>query len=174
MRYFPDSTFAKNCYSFPVISNHTYLIRGTFFYGSYDNATAPPSFQLGIDGTIVASVTFDDNATFVYHEFSYVSELDFNKTFLCLLRDSSNSVPFISSISLSPLPNDFFFTASPLQGQYFETKYRLNFGGNRLIRYAKSQLCSFQVPTLPPCPSCTNQVCYNLVSGIELLLEEFS
>jgi len=64
VRSFPDS-IAKNCYSFPVISNHTYLIRGTFFYGSYDNATAPPSFQLGIDATIVANVTFDDTATFV-------------------------------------------------------------------------------------------------------------
>ncbi len=137
MRYFPDS-IAKNCYSFPVISNQTYLIRGTFFYGSYDNATAPPSFQLGIDGTIVANVTFDDTATFVYHEFSYVSELNFNTTFLCLLRDSSNSVPFISSISLSPLPNNFFYIAPSTlyQGYYFQTKYRLNFGGNRLIRYA--------------------------------------
>ncbi|KAH9536338.1 hypothetical protein CY35_17G102100 [Sphagnum magellanicum] len=134
VRYFPDS-IAKNCYRFPVISNQTYLIRGTFFYGSYDNATAPPSFQLGIDGTLVANVTFDDTATFVYHEFGYVSELDFNTTFLCLLRDSSNSVPFISSISLSPLPNDFFSGVSLYQGQYVETKYRLNFGGNRLIRY---------------------------------------
>jgi hypothetical protein len=132
VRYFPDS-IAKNCYKFPVISNQTYLIRGTFFYGSYDNATAPPSFQFGIDGTIVANVTFDDTATFVYYEFSYVSELNLNTSFLCLLRDSSNSVPFISSISLSPIPNNF---PTLYLGVYVQTKYRLNFGGNRLIRYA--------------------------------------
>jgi hypothetical protein len=92
---------------------------------------------MGIDGTIVADVTFSDTATFVYYEFSYVSELNFDTTFLCLLRDSSNSVPFISSISFSPLPNDFFYASPSLlyQGQYVETKYRLNFGGNRLIRY---------------------------------------
>ncbi|KAH9532379.1 hypothetical protein CY35_19G090200 [Sphagnum magellanicum] len=137
VRYFPDST-AKNCYSFPAISNQTYQIRGTFFYGSYDNATTTPSFQMGIDGTIVANVSFNDAATFVYYEFIYVSQLNTNQTFLCLLRDSSNSIPFISAISFSNLTDDFFYTAStapPNQGHYVQTKYRLNFGGNRFVRY---------------------------------------
>jgi hypothetical protein len=34
VRYFPD-TRAKNSYSFPVMPNSTYLIRGTFFYLIY-------------------------------------------------------------------------------------------------------------------------------------------
>ncbi|KAH8932704.1 hypothetical protein BDL97_19G087800 [Sphagnum fallax] len=138
VRYFPDST-AKNCYSFPAISNQTYLMRGTFFYGFYDNATTTPSFQMGIDGTIVANVTFNDNVTFVYYEFTYVSGLNTSATFLCLLRDSSNSIPFISAISFSPLPeSDTFYGSSPSppnQGYYVQTKYRLNFGGNRFVRY---------------------------------------
>ncbi|KAH8932702.1 hypothetical protein BDL97_19G087700 [Sphagnum fallax] len=137
VRYFPDST-AKNCYSFPAISNQTYLMRGTFFYGFYDNSTTTPSFQMGIDGTIVANVTFNDTVTFVYYEFTYVSGLNTNATFLCLLRDSSNSIPFISAISFSPLPDDYFyglFPPPPNQGYYVQTKYRLNFGGNRLVRY---------------------------------------
>ncbi|CAM6001332.1 unnamed protein product, partial [Sphagnum balticum] len=139
IRYFPDST-AKNCYSFPAITNQTYQIRGTFFYGFYDNAMTTPSFQMGIDGTIVANVTFNDAVTFMYHEFTYVSQPNSNKTFLCLLRDSSNSVPFISAISFSPLPNDFFYRALPVPvklygGHYVQTKYRLNFGGNRFVRY---------------------------------------
>jgi hypothetical protein len=144
VRYFPDST-AKNCYSFPAISNQTYLMRGTFFYGFYDNATTTPSFQMGIDGTIVADVTFNDNGTFVYYEFTYVSGLNTNATFLCLLRDSSNSIPFISAISFSPLPDGVFYgsygsygsyPSPPNQGYYVQTKYRLNFGGNRFVRYA--------------------------------------
>ncbi len=138
VRYFPDST-AKNCYSFPAILNQTYQIRGTFFYGFYDNATTTPSFQLGIDGTKVANVSFNDAATFVYYEFSYVSGLNTNATFLCLLRDSSNSIPFISAISFSPLTDDFFYGYSPPppnKGHYVQTKYRLNFGGNRFVRYA--------------------------------------
>jgi hypothetical protein len=91
-----------------------------------------------IDGTIVANVTFDNAAIFVYHEFMVASVS--NVTFLCLLQDSSNSVPFISAISFSFLPTDFFY--SPVYGFlygthsiYFETKYRLNFGGDGLVRY---------------------------------------
>jgi hypothetical protein len=118
--------------------NSTYLIRGTFFYGYYDNGTTLPSFQMAIDRTIVANVTFDNAAIFVYHEFMVASIS--NVTFLCLLRDSSNSVPFISAISFSFLPAGFFYsTVSDFlygtQREFFETKYRLNFGGDGLVRY---------------------------------------
>ncbi|CAN5964114.1 unnamed protein product [Sphagnum jensenii] len=147
--YFPD-TRAKNCYSFPVMPNSTYLIRGTFFYGNYDNGTTLPSFQMAIDGTIVANLTFDNAAIFVYHEFMVASVS--NVKFLCILRDSSNSVPFISAISFSFLPADFFY--SPVYGFlygthsiYFETKYRLNFGGDGLVRYPDDEFdrCWFPI-----------------------------
>jgi hypothetical protein len=135
-RYFPDS-LAKNCYRFASMPNKTYMIRGTFFYGSYDNATKLPSFQMAIDGTIVANVTFDDPTIFVYHEITFMTQLN-NVTFLCLLRDSSNSVPFISAISFWSLPDGFCnanVAAILGEGVYFKTKYRLNFGGNDLVRY---------------------------------------
>ncbi len=148
VRYFPD-TRAKNCYSFPVMPNSTYLIRGTFFYGHYDNGTKLPSFQMAIDGTIVANVTFENAAVFVYHEFIVASVSDV--TFLCLLRDSSNSVPFISAISFSFLPAEFvdstlYYILYAPPRQYLETKYRLNFGGDGLVRYViiSAKLCSFQ------------------------------
>jgi len=156
VRYFPDS-HPKNCYTFPVFSEQTYLMRGTFFYGFYDNATTLPSFQMGIDGNIVANVTFYDANTFVYYEFSYLSQPNKNVTFLCLLRDLSNSVPFISAISLSHLSNSYYYD----YGGYFSssnlvrTKYRLNFGGNGIIRCV-SQLMS--IPNCLLCSSCTDQV----------------
>ncbi|CAM6041542.1 unnamed protein product [Sphagnum compactum] len=148
VRYFPD-TRAKNCYKFSVIPNSTYLIRGTFFYGNYDNGTTLPSFQMAIDGTKVANVTFDNAATFVYHEFVVASVS--NVTFLCLLRDSSNSVPFISAISFSFLPDGFFYsTVSAFlygtPGKYFETKYRLNFGGDGLVRYPDDEFDRYWFP----------------------------
>jgi hypothetical protein len=91
-----------------------------------------------IDGTIVANVTFDNAAIFVYREFMVASVS--NVTFLCLLRDSSNSVPFTSAISFSFLPADFFESTVygflfGTQKIYFQTKYRLNFGGDGLVRY---------------------------------------
>ncbi|CAK9212198.1 unnamed protein product [Sphagnum troendelagicum] len=148
VRYFPD-TRAKNCYSFPVMPNSTYLIRGTFFYGNYDNGTTLPSFQMAIDGTIVANVTFDNATIFVYYEFMVASVS--NVTFLCLLRDSSNSVPFISAISFSFLPAYFFFSSvyGLLYGPqriYFETKYRLNFGGDGLVRHPDDEFDRYWFP----------------------------
>ncbi|CAK9213890.1 unnamed protein product [Sphagnum troendelagicum] len=148
VRYFPD-TRAKNCYSFPVMPNSTYLIRGTFFHGNYDNGATLPSFQMAIDGTIVAKVTFDNAAIFVYHEFMVASVS--NVTFLCLLRDSSNSVPFISAISFSFLPADFFDSSvyAFLYGTrsiYFETKYRLNFGGDGLVRHPDDEFDRYWFP----------------------------
>ncbi|KAH8931031.1 hypothetical protein BDL97_19G000800 [Sphagnum fallax] len=148
VRYFPD-TRAKNCYSFPVMPNSTYLIRGTFFYGNYDNGTTLPSFQMAIDGTIVANVTSDNAAIFVYHEFIVASVS--NVTFLCLLRDSSNSVPFISAISFSFLPAAFFYSTVygflyGTQRIYFETKYRLNFGGDGLVRHPDDEFDRYWFP----------------------------
>ncbi|CAK9213835.1 unnamed protein product, partial [Sphagnum troendelagicum] len=148
VRYFPD-TRAKNCYSFPVMPNSTYLIRGTFLYGNYDNGTTLPSFQMAIDGTIVANVTFDNAAIFVYYEFMVASVS--NVTFLCLLRDSSNSVPFISAISFSFLPVGFFYSPIPdllygTQRKYFETKYRLNFGGDGLVRHPDDEFDRYWFP----------------------------
>jgi hypothetical protein len=145
VRYFPDSLPYKNCYSLPVTPNNTYLIRATFFYGFYDNATTLPSFQMAIDGTIVANVTIENATAFVYHEFGVLSRLNASVIFLCLSRDSSNSVPFISAISLSsPLPADFYYLDDAIflrQRKYYHTKYRLNFGGERLVRYENCQLC---------------------------------
>jgi hypothetical protein len=136
LRYFPDSR-KKNCYRLPVTPNNTYLIRATFFYGSYDqniNATTTttlglPSFQIAIDETLVSNVTFVASQSFVIY--------------LCLVRDDSSSQssnPFVSSISLHPLPSlPPFVVADLLQDQrkYYQTKYRLSFGGQATdpIRY---------------------------------------
>ncbi|KAH9541902.1 hypothetical protein CY35_14G088600 [Sphagnum magellanicum] len=133
LRYFPDSR-AKNCYSFPVTPNETYQIRGTFFYANYDNQTTGtlPSFQMGVDGTIVASNIISDEITIAYQEITYVPQR--NVTFLCLSRDLTNSVPFISAISLVNVAATALFAGSST-GSYYVTQFRWNFGGNGIIRY---------------------------------------
>ncbi len=140
LRYFPDSR-AKNCYSFPVTPNETYQIRGTFFYGSYDNQTTVPSFQMGVDGTIVASSFISDLYLIAYQEITYVPQR--NVTFLCLSRDLTNSVPFISAISLVNITGNVTaasaFEDNVYVGYYYVTQFRWNFGGNGIIRYVISQ-----------------------------------
>ncbi|CAM6034650.1 unnamed protein product [Sphagnum compactum] len=132
LRYFPDSR-AKNCYRFPVTPNATYQIRGTFFYGNYDNQTTVPSFQMGVDGTIVASNIINELYVIAYQEITYVPQR--NVTFLCLSRDLTNSVPFISAISLVNVTAAPAFQDNVYVGYYYVTQFRWNFGGNGIIRY---------------------------------------
>jgi hypothetical protein len=150
-RYFPDSR-AKNCYSFPVTLNATYQIRGTFFYGNYDNQTTLPSFQMAVDGTIVGSDFIMEPYALAYQEVTYVART--NLTYLCLSRDLTNSVPFISAISLVNLTDPLTIPGSSsenvtvngtaeadnlYQGFYYMTQFKWNFnGGNKIIRYAGS------------------------------------
>ncbi len=136
LRYFPDSR-AKNCYSFPVTPNETYQIRGTFYDGNYDGKTTVPTFQMGVDGTIVASNIISQLYTIAYQEITYVPQR--NVTFLCLSRDLTNSVPFISAISLVNITAPPAFADNIYMGHYYVTQFRWNFGGNRIIRYVIGQ-----------------------------------
>ncbi|KAH9541909.1 hypothetical protein CY35_14G089000 [Sphagnum magellanicum] len=149
LRYFPDSR-AKNCYSFPVTPNETYQIRGTFFYGIYDNQNTGtvPSFQMGVDGTIVASIISSEPYAMAYHEITYLPQR--NVTFLCLSRDLTNSVPFISAISLVNITGNVtpatLFEADVHLGFYYVTQFRWNFGGNGIIRYPDDIVDHFWFP----------------------------
>jgi len=136
LRYFPDSR-AKNCYSFPLTPNTTYQIRGTFFYGNYDNQTTVPKFQMAIEGTIVASNFISEVYVIAYQEISYVARR--NVTLLCLSRDITNSVPFISAISLVKSNPEDVFADNLYMRYYYVTQFRGNFGGNGIIRYVISQ-----------------------------------
>jgi Leucine-rich repeat (LRR) protein len=71
-----------------------------------------------------------------YQEISYTPQR--NETFLCLSRDLTNSVPFISAISLVNITGNFTVADSPdglYNGYYYVTQFRWNFGGNEIIRY---------------------------------------
>jgi hypothetical protein len=124
-----------------VTPNETYQIRGTFFYGSYDNQTTVPSFEMGVDGTIVASNIISELYVIAYQEITYVPQR--NETFLCLSRDLTNSVPFISAISLVNITGNVTavsaFEDYVYMGYYYVTQFRWNFGGNGIIRYVISQ-----------------------------------
>ena len=132
LRYFDDSR-SKNCYTLPVLRNSTYMLRTTFFYGNYDNASTPPSFELGIDATVVEDVvTYAD--TGVYFEHTYLAQG--NITFLCLLRTSATSTPFISGITLKTMPSFqiAYFDSYITQQRFMAIRTRVNFGGTDLIR----------------------------------------
>ena len=133
LRYFNES-YPKYCYSLPVTFNSTYLLRASFNYGHYDGASTPPTFQMAIDATIVANIS-TSTSDVQYKEFAITTQS--NVTYLCLLRDGSNTVPFISAIALRPFmsytPDMDNILASP---QYLLHMARLNLGGvGPVIRY---------------------------------------
>ncbi len=128
VRYFPDHR-VKNCYKFPVMANTTYQLRGTFFYGYYDNQSTVPSFEMAVDGTRVASNFTTEANDMAYQEVTYVAQTNF--TFLCLSRDTTNTNPFISAISLVNVGG----TPDIYERYYYLTQFRWNFGGNAIIRY---------------------------------------
>jgi hypothetical protein len=121
---------------FPVADNSTYMLRTTFFYGNYDNACQPPSFKLAIDATIVEDVVTSADAG-VEFEHTYLAQG--NVTFLCLIRTSNSSTPFISGITLKPSPYvsfnyDGFNTHVLNEKKFMSIRTRANFGGTDLIR----------------------------------------
>jgi hypothetical protein len=109
-----------------------------------------PSFEIIVDGTIVACINFTSGADLMaYQEVSYAPQS--NLTYLCLSRDLTNSIPFISAISLvlanyqqSELAN--VMTVNIYEGFYYLTQFRWNFGGNGIIRYIhQPKLCPFSM-----------------------------
>jgi hypothetical protein len=84
---------------------------------------------MAVDGTIVGSDFIIEAPVFAYQEVTYVAQT--NLTYLCLSRDLTNSVPFISAISLVNITDPFPGSS------YYMTQFKWNFnGGNKIIRYA--------------------------------------
>lgn len=143
-----NASSAKNCYTLgPLTPNSTYTIRGTFLYDNYDNAPTLPTFQVAIGTTVVANVSFPDQYTLKYMEFTLMAMSD--TIYYCLLADESLSTPFISALTVRPIDQTQVDEWYPSwnapgwelsHGYIFRTKRRLNFGGNQILRYISCQL----------------------------------
>ncbi|KAL9271986.1 putative LRR receptor-like serine/threonine-protein kinase [Drosera capensis] len=48
--HFPSPT-PKPCYVIPTLKSHLYLIRTTFYYGTFDGGDVPPLFERWVEGT---------------------------------------------------------------------------------------------------------------------------
>ncbi len=66
-----------------------------------------------------------------------------NVTFLCLSRELTNSVAFISAMSLVNITGNVTaasaFEDNVYMGYYYVAQFRWSFGGNGIIRYVISQ-----------------------------------
>lgn len=145
VRVFNNSR-AKNCYTLaPVIPNNTYIIRGSFLYALYDGAATSsllPTFQVAIETTVVANVTFIAQNGLRVLEHTLMAKND--TIHYCLVQDQSLSNPFVSAIVVRKLDQavaDVWFNSSNpselSRGFIFRARGRADFGGspNEFIRF---------------------------------------
>ncbi|XP_047310350.1 probable LRR receptor-like protein kinase At1g51890 [Impatiens glandulifera] len=108
VRNFPKGT--RNCYTLKVPaqangSRTTFLIRGRFMYGNYDNNHSLPSFDLHIGVDIWDTVLIYNESVPIRKEIIYVPNSDFIQ--VCLINTNSG-IPFISALEIRPM-NDTIY-----------------------------------------------------------------
>ncbi|KAL4196895.1 hypothetical protein AMTRI_Chr04g185370 [Amborella trichopoda] len=140
----------KHCYTFPVIKGSRYLLRTTYFYGSFDNLTSPPVFDQIIDGTKWSTV----NTTFAYSKglssyYEIIISASGKTLSLCLVRNKHTEPdrsPFINAIELEWLP-DSLYNATDFSKYALSTIARHWFGGSEpVIKYPEDKFNRFWQP----------------------------
>ncbi|XP_074276787.1 putative LRR receptor-like serine/threonine-protein kinase At1g67720 [Silene latifolia] len=131
LRFFPDKSTRKNCYSFPVIKGAKYLIRTTYYYGEFDGGKEPPIFDQIIDGTRWSVVnTTEDYAKGLASYYELIVAAQSKVLSVCLARNDQTrgeSSPFISSIEVMSL-DDTLYKAVDFQKYGLSTVARHTFG----------------------------------------------
>ncbi|XP_024028932.1 probable LRR receptor-like serine/threonine-protein kinase At1g67720 [Morus notabilis] len=105
LRYFPDASARKYCYSVPAIRGGKYLIRTTYFYGGFDGGMEPPVFDQIVDGTKWGVVdTSQDYANGLSSYYEIVVVAAEKSLSVCLARnENTKSSPFISALEVEYL-----------------------------------------------------------------------
>ncbi|KAM2928408.1 hypothetical protein COP2_035658 [Malus domestica] len=131
LRYFPNKSARKYCYSIPVIKGGKYLVRTTYYYGNFDGGKEPPVFDQIVEGTKWSVVnTTEDYANGLSSYYEIVVHAK-SKTFsVCLARNNmtgSDSSPFISALELEYL-DDSVYNTTDFSKYALSTVVRSSFG----------------------------------------------
>lgn len=142
LRFFKENR-KKFCYELPVLSDQTYMIAATFWYGNYDGLSKPPVFNMAIDATVTVTVdlTADVYATTAMRR-EYIRRVAVGQTTMsvCLYPDpKSLTTPFISSLELRLLDPVAYVQPWLDEGNFLFQFLRQNFGGSTKFRFALAQ-----------------------------------
>ncbi|TKY59094.1 LRR receptor serine/threonine-protein kinase [Spatholobus suberectus] len=137
LRYFPDTSARKYCYSLPVIKGGKYLVKTMYYYGGFDGGEQPPVFDQIVEGTRWNVVnTTEDYAKGLGSYFEIVVVPSGKTLSVCLARNAhtASSSPFISALEVKSLDaslcNPIDFTKYALV-----TVARHAFGGEDIISF---------------------------------------
>ncbi|CAN0909382.1 Leucine-rich repeat receptor-like serine/threonine-protein kinase At2g14510 [Linum grandiflorum] len=123
----------QNCYTLPILKlSLKYLVRAGFYYGNYDAANKPPTFDLYLDGKkwLTVNTTLSSAGEPVYREIVYVVRPGSDSIGLCLTRTRDGEVPFVSSIEIVPFWNALYTEMGSVDS--FGLVARTNLGGPEL------------------------------------------
>ncbi|KAF7840845.1 putative LRR receptor-like serine/threonine-protein kinase [Senna tora] len=132
VRYFPNVSARKSCFSIPVIRGGKYLVRTIYYYGRYDGGTHPPVFDQIVDGTKWSIVnTTRDFASGLSSYYEVVAAAMGNSLSVCLARNvhTGNSHPFISALEVEKL-DDSVYNPTNFEKNVLVTIARNTFGAD--------------------------------------------
>ncbi|KAM0858541.1 hypothetical protein ACQ4PT_047771 [Festuca glaucescens] len=132
LRYFPLDG-KKYCYSIAVRERARYLVRASFFYGSFDSSPVYPKFRVSLGTSPWSTVVIDDPSLVEAEEAIVLTRTP--EISVCL-SDASMGQPFISTLELRMFSGSMYST--PYKADFFlGLSARINFGAesNESIRY---------------------------------------
>ncbi|KAE9607273.1 putative non-specific serine/threonine protein kinase [Lupinus albus] len=137
LRYFPDASAKKYCYSLPVIKSSKYIVKTIYYYGGFDGGKQPPVFDQIIEGTRWSIVNTTEDYAKGLSSYYEVVVKSFGKTLsVCLARnaDTGSSSPFISALEVKSL-DDSLYNPIDFTKYALVTVARHTFGGEHIISY---------------------------------------
>ncbi|XP_068642817.1 probable LRR receptor-like serine/threonine-protein kinase At5g59680 [Aristolochia californica] len=136
LRFFPDKSARKYCYTFPVTKGGKYLVRTMYYYGGFDGGKEPPVFDQIIDGSKWSTVDTKAHYAKGLTSFYEVVVSAMGKTLsICLGRnEQTTSSPFISALQLLSLRNSMY-NATDFTQYALGSVARGTFGDDKSISY---------------------------------------
>ncbi|XP_048136735.1 uncharacterized protein At1g24485-like [Rhodamnia argentea] len=125
------TTRKKNCYSLKVEKGGQIYARASFYYGNYDDKSAPPTFDLHYDGNYWDTVE-TSNDKVVYYETIYVVKGDYMS--VCVAQTQRNQYPFMSALEVRSLGSNMYKHVDSNYALYL--KARVAYGTNADVRYS--------------------------------------
>ncbi|CAN6481240.1 unnamed protein product [Victoria cruziana] len=159
LRFFPDTSARKYCYSLPVVRGGKYLVRSTYYYGNFDGRGRPPVFDQIIDGTRWSVVNTTVDYSRGLSSFYEIIISATGKTMsICLARNELTvSSPFISSLEVEYLESSLY-NSTDFSKYALTTVARHNFGrSGRIVSFPDDASNRYWLPFTDSHPAITSK-----------------
>ncbi|XP_057812625.2 putative leucine-rich repeat receptor-like serine/threonine-protein kinase At2g14440 [Cryptomeria japonica] len=141
LRHFSKS-LNKSCYSLPLNINVTYLVRLWFLFGNYNGIQELPSFNVSVEtqGMLIQKIQSITSPEIPEFTREMIITSSTNVIYVCLIRTSDSSDPFISAIELRSLSGGLY-EAQMKPGMMLSSISRYDVGAQSsdLIRYPQDR-----------------------------------